>query len=57
VTWNGTFLPERKVIMERYRKFSLENRDEAVKMEIETPRPIAEVAQDLGINEVLSGIG
>jgi transposase-like protein len=37
--------------MGTYRKFSPEYRDEAVKMVIETPRPIAEVARDLGINE------
>jgi transposase len=37
--------------MGRYRKFSPEYRDEAVKMVIETGRPIAEVARDLGINE------
>jgi transposase-like protein len=37
--------------MGRYRKFSPEYRMEAVKMVIETSRPIAEVARDLGINE------
>ncbi len=37
--------------MGRYRKFSPEYRVEAVKMVIETSRPIAEVARDLGINE------
>lgn len=37
--------------MGRYRKFSPEYRDEAVKMVIETSRPIADVARDLGINE------
>jgi transposase len=36
---------------ERRRKFSSEFRDEAVKMVIETSRPIAEVARELGINE------
>ena len=36
---------------ERRRKFSPEFRDEAVKMVIETSRPIAEVARELGINE------
>jgi transposase len=41
--------------MGRYRKFSPEYRDEAVKMVIETPRPIAEVARDLGINESTLG--
>jgi transposase len=41
--------------MERYRKFTPEYRDEAVKMVIEGPRPIAEVARDLGINESTLG--
>ena len=36
---------------ERRRKFSSEFKDEAVKMVIETSRPIAEVARELGINE------
>ena len=36
---------------ERRRKFSPEFKDEAVKMVIETSRPIAEVARELGINE------
>jgi transposase len=43
------------VIMGRYRKFSPEYRDEAVKMVLETGRPIAEVARDLGINESTLG--
>jgi transposase len=33
------------------RRFSPEYREEAVKMVIETSRPIAQVARDLGINE------
>jgi transposase-like protein len=33
------------------RKYSPEYRDEAVKMVIETSRPIAQVAQELGVNE------
>ena len=33
------------------RKFSQEYKDEAVRMVIETSKPIAEVARDLGINE------
>jgi transposase len=37
--------------MGRYRKFSPEYRVEAVKMVIDTSRPIAEVARGLGINE------
>ena len=36
---------------ERRRRFSPEYRDEAVKMVIESSRPIAQVARDLGINE------
>jgi transposase len=49
------FLPERKVIMGKYRKFTAEYRDEAVKMVIEASRPIAEVARDLGLNESTLG--
>ena len=37
--------------MGKYRKFSPEYRLEAVKNVIESSRPIAEVARDLGINE------
>ncbi len=37
--------------MGKYRKFSPEYRVEAVKMVVDTSRPIAEVARDLGINE------
>lgn len=37
--------------MPRYRKFTQEYRDEAVKLVIETSRPIAQVARELGINE------
>ena len=37
--------------MGKYRKFTPEYRDEAVKLVIETGRPIVEVARDLGINE------
>ena len=33
------------------RKFSPEYKDEAVRMVIETSRPIAEIARELGINE------
>jgi transposase len=50
VTFNERFLSERKVIMGKYRKFSPEYREEAVKMVIESDRPIAAVARDLGIN-------
>lgn len=41
----------RKVIVGKYRKFTPEYRAEAVKMVIDSSRPIAEVARDLGINE------
>src|SRR5258708_36584367 len=44
-TWKGKQLPRPK------KSFSPEYRDEAVKMVIETSRPIARVAKDLGINE------
>lgn len=42
---------EVEAVPEQRRKFSPEFRDEAVKMVLETSRPIAEVARDLGINE------
>ena len=41
--------------MEKYRKFTPEYRDEAVKMVIDSSRPIADVARDLGINESTLG--
>ena len=47
----GECLPGRKALVGKYRKFSSEYRTEAVKMVIETSRPIAEVARNLGINE------
>jgi transposase len=37
--------------MAKYKTFSPEDREEAVKMVIETSRPIAQVARELGINE------
>jgi transposase-like protein len=39
----------------KYRKFSPEFRDEAARMVVETSRPIAEVARELGINETSLG--
>jgi len=38
-------------LSQQRRKFSPEFRDEAVKMVIESSRPIAQVARELGINE------
>jgi hypothetical protein len=35
----------------RYRKFTPEFKDEAVKMVIESSRPIADVARDIHVNE------
>ena len=43
--WKGKILPRPK------KSFSPEYKDEAVKMVIETSRPIARVAKELGINE------
>lgn len=40
---------------QRRRKFSPEYKDEAVKMVIETSRPIAEVARELGVLEQTLG--
>lgn len=37
--------------MGKYRKFTVEYKDEAVKMVLESSRPIAEIARELGINE------
>jgi len=39
------------LLSQQRRKFSPEFRDEAVKMVIESSRPIAQVARELGINE------
>ena len=39
------------MVSQKRRKFSPEYREEAVKMVIETSRPIAQVARDIGINE------
>ena len=35
----------------KYRKFSPEFRDEAVRLVVETSRPIAQVARELGVND------
>jgi hypothetical protein len=43
--WKGEILPRPK------KSFSPEYKDEAVKMVIETSRPIARIAKELGINE------
>jgi transposase-like protein len=39
----------------KYRKFTPEFREEAAGMVVETSRPIAEVARELGINETSLG--
>ena len=39
----------------KYRKFSPEFREEAARMVVETSRPIAGVARELGINETSLG--
>ena len=39
----------------RYRKFSPEFREEAARMVVDTSRPIADVARELGINETSLG--
>jgi transposase len=38
-------------LSQRRRKFSPEFKEEAVKMVIETSRPVAQVAKELGVNE------
>jgi transposase-like protein len=42
-------------VAQHRRKFSAEFKDEAVKLVIETSRPIAEVARELNINETTLG--
>jgi transposase len=42
-------------VAQHRRKFSPEFKDEAVKLVIETSRPIAEVARELNINETTLG--
>ncbi len=39
----------------KYRKFSPEFREEAARMVVDTARPIADVARELGINETSLG--
>ena len=39
----------------KYRKFTPEFREEAARMAVETSRPIADVARELGINETSLG--
>src|SRR3954463_12866099 len=39
----------------QYRKFSPEFRDDAVRLVIDSSRPIAQVARELGVNEVTLG--
>jgi transposase len=39
----------------KYQKFSPEFREEAARMVVETSRPIADVARELGINETSLG--
>ena len=41
----------------KYRKFTPEFREEAARMVVETSRPIADVARELGINEARSVTG
>jgi len=42
-------------VTEKYRKFSPEFREEAARMVVETSRPIADVARELGISETSLG--
>jgi transposase len=39
----------------KYRKFTPEFREEAARMVVETSRPIADIARELGINETSLG--
>jgi transposase len=43
------------IVAGKYRKFSPEFREEAARMVVETSRPIADVARELGINETSLG--
>ena len=47
----GDLFPDGKVVMGKYRKFTTEYREEAVRMVLDSSRPIAAVARDLGSNE------
>jgi transposase len=50
------FSPERTgSVSGKYQKFSPEFREEAARMVVETSRPIADVARELGINETSLG--
>jgi transposase len=42
-------------VVGKYRKFTPEFREEAARMVVETSRPVAEVARELGINETSLG--
>jgi len=42
-------------VTKSYRKFSPEFREEAARMVVDTSRPIADVARELGINETSLG--
>jgi transposase len=42
-------------VPKKYRSYSPEFREEAARMVVETSRPIAEVARELGINETSLG--
>jgi len=42
-------------VTKKYRKFSPEFREEAARMVVDTSRPIADVARELGINETSLG--
>lgn len=41
--------------MSRYKKYSPEFREEAARMVVETSRPIADVARELGVSETTMG--
>jgi transposase len=47
----GILIRKGKLMSQQRRKFSPEFREEAAKMVIDPPRPIAQVARELGLNE------